>query len=116
CDCSSLTQMAYKAAGISLLRTTTQQYFGDGERYLTIPALTYPTLTNADLAQLAPGDLLYFDGGGPGGDPSHVGMYLGGDQMIHAPRTGKNVEIVSVFNGYHDKIYKGALRPWQPVK
>ncbi|WP_051063664.1 C40 family peptidase [Nocardiopsis halophila] len=113
CDCSSLAQIAYQQAGISLNRTTTAQYFGQADQFRTFPG-TKP-LTNGQLARLMPGDLLYFDTGGAGGDPSHMGIYLGGTRMLHAPRTGKDVEIIELFDGYYDVRYRGALRPWEPA-
>jgi cell wall-associated NlpC family hydrolase len=42
--------------------------------------------------QLQPGDLVFYNS-----PISHVGLYIGGGQMIHAPRTGKNVEIQSIY-------------------
>ena len=53
--------------------------------------------------QLAPGDLLLMDGLG------HVGLYLGGDQFIHAPKTGDVVKISSLSERMGD--YQGAVRP-----
>ena len=55
------------------------------------------------LNQLAPGDLLLMDGLG------HVGLYLGGDQFIHAPKTGDVVKISSLSERMGD--YQGAVRP-----
>lgn len=75
-DCSGLTQAAWKAAGVSLPRTTYTQ-INAGAR---IPR-----------SQLAPGDLVFFYSG-----ISHVGLYIGGGQMIHAPRPGAPVRIAPV--------------------
>lgn len=88
-DCSGLTMRAWGAAGVSLPRTTYAQA-GVGQA------------VSRDALQ--PGDLLFFSGQG------HMGMYVGGNQMIHAPRTGKNVEVVSL-SGYWDGQYEFARRP-----
>jgi cell wall-associated NlpC family hydrolase len=74
CDCSSLTQQAYRAAGIPLTRTT----------YTQIAEGT-PVATPGDLR---PGDLVFL--------PGHVGMYLGDGLMINAPHTGDVVRIAQL--------------------
>jgi cell wall-associated NlpC family hydrolase len=76
-DCSGLVQAAYKAAGIALPRVAQDQY----------DATTH--LTPGD--PLVPGDLVFF-GGGPG-DISHVGIYVGGGEMVDAPHTGADVRV-----------------------
>ncbi|WP_395362745.1 NlpC/P60 family protein [Streptomyces sp. YH02] len=75
-DCSGLTQAAWRAAGISLPRTTYTQ-INAGRR--------------VSRSQLAPGDLIFFYSG-----ISHVGLYIGGGQMIHAPRPGAPVRIAPI--------------------
>lgn len=75
-DCSGLTQAAWAAAGVSIPRTTYQQIdFG----------------TRVSASQLQPGDLVFFYSG-----VSHVGMYIGGGQMIHAPHTGTVVKVAPI--------------------
>ncbi|WP_261993106.1 C40 family peptidase, partial [Streptomyces sp. adm13(2018)] len=75
-DCSGLTQAAWRAAGVSLPRTTYTQ-INAGRR--------------VSRSQLAPGDLVFFYSG-----ISHVGLYIGGGQMIHAPRPGAPVRIAPI--------------------
>ncbi|MFF2720592.1 NlpC/P60 family protein [Streptomyces sp. NPDC058011] len=75
-DCSGLTQAAWQAAGVSLPRTTYTQ-INAGRR--------------VSRSELAPGDLVFFYSG-----ISHVGLYIGGGQMIHAPRPGAPVRIAPV--------------------
>ncbi|MFE6776163.1 NlpC/P60 family protein [Streptomyces sp. NPDC057702] len=70
-DCSGLTQWAWRQAGISLPRTS-QGQAGAGRR---VP-----------LSQAQPGDLVVYRD-----DASHVGMYVGGGQVIHAPHPGAQV-------------------------
>ncbi|MCT4355718.1 NlpC/P60 family protein [Streptomyces sp. Je 1-79] len=86
-DCSGLTQAAWKAAGVDLPRTTWDQV-EVGTRVAT--------------ADLLPGDLVFFYD-----DISHVGLYIGGGKMIHAPKPGANVREESI---YYMPIY-GSIRP-----
>ena len=83
CDCSSLMQQAYRAAGISIPRTTGEQ----------VHAGT-PVPSPADLH---PGDLILIPGsGGSLADPGHVGMYLGSGLVVEAPKTGDSVKVIKV--------------------
>lgn len=77
-DCSGFTQYVYKHFGISIGRTTYDQ-INDG--------------VGVSREQLQPGDLVFF---GKGGNPTHMGMYVGNGAMIHAPRTGDVVKISPV--------------------
>ncbi|MEU3461521.1 C40 family peptidase [Streptomyces sp. NPDC006733] len=86
-DCSGLTQAAWKAAGIDLPRTTWDQV-KSGDRVST--------------SELRPGDLIFFYD-----DISHVGLYIGDGNMIHAPHTGTVVKIAPITQM---PIY-GASRP-----
>ncbi|WP_055586038.1 C40 family peptidase [Peterkaempfera griseoplana] len=74
-DCSGLTQWAYAQAGVSLPRIASAQG-GVGVR---VPSL----------AQAQPGDLIIYYGG------AHVGMYIGNGMVVHAPKPGRVVEVVS---------------------
>lgn len=76
CDCSSLMQQSYKAAGITLSRTTYTQV-KEGK----------PVSVNA----LQPGDLVFTEG--TAAAPEHVGMYIGSGLIINAPHTGAVVDI-----------------------
>jgi cell wall-associated NlpC family hydrolase len=73
-DCSGLTGASWRAAGVSLPRTVKQQY--DAGRKVA-------------RSDLQPGDIIYWYN-----DNQHNGMYVGNGKAIHAPRTGKNIEIV----------------------
>ncbi|KQS66973.1 C40 family peptidase [Modestobacter sp. Leaf380] len=86
-DCSGLTQYAYAAAGVSLPHSSrTQSGMG-------------PAVSRGDLQ---PGDLVFFYS-----PVSHVGMYIGNGQMVHASVSGRPVAVTSV-----DKPgYAGARRP-----
>jgi len=87
-DCSGLTQYAYFAgAGLTLDRTADAQIWDP--RGTVVPR---------DLAQMQAGDLIGFseNGSGAPGSFGHIGIYLGSGKMLHAPRTGKNVEIIDL--------------------
>lgn len=75
-DCSGLTQAAWRAAGVSLPRTTYTQ-INAGQR---VPR-----------SQLAPGDLVFFYS-----SISHVGLYIGNGQMIHAPNPSAPVRVAPI--------------------
>ncbi|MGW0791665.1 NlpC/P60 family protein [Streptomyces sp. NPDC002911] len=75
-DCSGLTQAAWRDAGVSLPRTTYTQ-INTGRR--------------VSRSELAPGDLVFFYPG-----VTHVGLYIGGGRMIHAPRPGAPVRIAPI--------------------
>ncbi|WP_399094169.1 C40 family peptidase [Streptomyces sp. BBFR2] len=79
CDCSSLMQQAYKAAGVSLTRTTYTQ-------------VKEGTSVSADA--LEPGDLLFTEG--TAAVPEHVGMFIGRGLIVNAPHTGDVVRIATL--------------------
>lgn len=87
-DCSGLTMRAFQAAGVSLPHSSRAQYsYGKA-------------IARRDLQ---PGDLVFF------GKPiSHVAIYVGGDRMLHAPRSGSRVKIATFDLG--KKPYIGARR------
>ncbi len=78
-DCSGLTQWAWRQAGVSLPRTAAAQY---------------DAIPHVPLSDLQPGDLLFWGYGGI----SHVGMYVGGGDIINAPETGELVRIEPIWN------------------
>ncbi|MFD8571340.1 NlpC/P60 family protein [Streptomyces sp. NPDC059639] len=75
-DCSGLTQAAYRAAGVSIPRTTYAQ-INAGQR--------------VSRSELQPGDLVFFYSG-----ISHVGLYIGNGEMIHAPNPSAPVRIAPI--------------------
>jgi peptidoglycan DL-endopeptidase CwlO len=85
-DCSGLTMYVYGQLGVSLPHNAAAQY------------AMLPHVSESDLE---PGDLVFFDGLG------HVGIYIGGGEMIHAPHTGTVVQISSLSGG---GSYYGAAR------
>ncbi|WP_179382061.1 C40 family peptidase [Streptomyces sp. SA15] len=89
-DCSSLTQAAWKAAGVALPRTALAQA-GSG--------------TAVSLGDMRPGDLVFFYD-----DISHVGLHLGNGMMIHAPGPGAYIREESILYAGESAI-RGAVRP-----
>ncbi len=88
-DCSGLTMRAFQTAGVSLPHSSRAQ-FNYGK--------------SVKRSNLAPGDLVFF-----GRPISHVGIYLGGGKMVHAPRSGSRVKVASASN-LGRKPFVGARR------
>ena len=88
-DCSGLTMYVFAQIGVSLPHYAAAQY-----------QLGRPVAKS----ELAPGDLVFFRGLG------HMGMYIGGGNFIHAPRTGDVVKISSLSEPYRVANWVGARR------
>jgi NlpC/P60 family len=83
CDCSSLVQQAYNAAGVELPRTAAEQ-----------SRIGAPV---AEPSQLRPGDLLFVPGAdGTPTEPGHVGLYLGDQLVLDAPQEGAVVHVSEI--------------------
>ncbi len=67
-----------------------------GQQYAATAGRTVVT-GDPDLARLQPGDLLFW--GGSASSIHHVALYIGGGQMVHAPRTGSTVHVRDVYDG-----------------
>lgn len=94
-DCSGLTLHAWSKAGVKLGHYTGTQ-FRQGRR---VP-----------LADRRPGDLLFFGGGT--GAPTHVGLFVRGSLMVHAPKTGDVVRKANFLKpGYFRTSFRGVVRP-----
>jgi cell wall-associated NlpC family hydrolase len=87
-DCSGLTAWAWGHAGHSLPHSAAAQY---------------NVTTHVPVSALQPGDLVFF-----GSPPYHVGIYVGGGQMINALHSGTNVEYDSIY-GVGDLIGGGRV-------
>jgi cell wall-associated NlpC family hydrolase len=87
-DCSGFIMYVYGQVGVSLPHNAAMQYqYG----------------SPVSRSQLAPGDLVFFNGLG------HAGIYIGGNQFIHSPHTGDVVKI-SGLTGWYSDTYYGARR------
>ncbi|ENS5971185.1 TPA: C40 family peptidase [Neisseria gonorrhoeae] len=94
-DCSGFMQHIFKRAmGINLPRTSAEQ-----------ARMGAPVARS----ELQPGDMVFFRTLG-GSRISHVGLYIGNNRFIHAPRTGKNIEITSLSHKYWSGKYAFARR------
>jgi cell wall-associated NlpC family hydrolase len=89
-DCSGLTMWAWAHGGVSLPHSAAAQY---------------SATRRVSRSDLKAGDLLFFYSGA-----SHVAMYVGGNQMIMALKTGTNVQLATI-SSYWWGVYVGAGRP-----
>jgi len=88
-DCSGLVRWAYGRVGVDLPHSSYALY-SEGRR--------------VSASRMEPGDLLFFEGLG------HVGLYLGRGRMVHAPQSGRDVEVVRLGgSGYGGRLI-GARR------
>jgi peptidoglycan DL-endopeptidase CwlO len=87
-DCSGLVVYVFAQIGVSLPHSSYAMY-----------AMGTPV----SMSQLQPGDLVFFTGA------SHMGIYIGGGQFIHAPHTGDVVKISSM-TGYYSANFVGGRR------
>jgi len=97
-DCSGLVMMAYRAAGISIARTSETQW---------------ATETRIPASHVQPGDLVFFAGAdGTVTNPGHVGLVIGGGKMIEAYATGFPIRVAS----YANRGAIGFTEPWAGAK
>jgi cell wall-associated NlpC family hydrolase len=88
-DCSGLVYWAYKHVGMELPHNSYALY-GSGRR--------------VSRSRLQPGDVLFFSGLG------HVGLYVGSGRMVHAPYSGRLVEIVRLRSSHYGRRLVGVRR------
>ncbi len=91
-DCSGLAMAVYRLNGLKLPRTSREQY---------------KTGIWVSREKLSKGDLVFFKTNSSS-NISHVGIYIGRDVFIHAPRTGTTVRTSSLSSQYYKKRYAGA--------
>lgn len=89
-DCSGFTSYVYARFGTPMAHSTYAQY------------AAYRHVARKNLRA---GDLVFFSGVG------HVGIYIGHGRFVHAPRTGKNVEVQRLSVSWYRQSYVGAVRP-----
>jgi cell wall-associated NlpC family hydrolase len=90
-DCSGYVQHVFAMMGISIPRTADAQYYSG----------------SAPIGGMRPGDLVFFQTYEPG--PSHVGIYLGNGQFVHAS-SSHGVMVSSLSDSYWSARYIGAKR------
>lgn len=86
-DCSGLTSQAWLAAGVAIPRTSQEQW---------------RLLTRVPVDSMRPGDLIIYHA-----DASHVALYIGAGEMIHAPRPGRTVTVAPAGS----MVILGVVRP-----
>lgn len=95
-DCSGFVRAVYNLCGISIPRTSREQYkSGDA-------------ITKVDLQD---GDLVFF--GAAEDKINHVGIYVGGGKFVHAPRRGEEIRVTAIDEAYFEKRFIGARRYFQ---
>ncbi|TPW21013.1 MAG: NLP/P60 protein [Elusimicrobia bacterium] len=95
-DCSGLAWWAHRQAGLDIPPSSETQ-FAAGRQVAR--------------GELKPGDLVFFSTERRG--PSHVGVALGSDRFVHAPKKGRPVSVTSLSETYWKTRYLGARRFWQ---
>ncbi|MBQ1351209.1 MAG: C40 family peptidase [Oscillospiraceae bacterium] len=95
-DCSGFTQYVMKQCGYTIRRTASTQFKNNG--------------TAVTRANLKPGDLVFFRAKGSAYAATHVGIYIGDGQFIHASTTGSTVRINSLDSKYYASIFVGGRR------
>jgi peptidoglycan DL-endopeptidase CwlO len=89
-DCSGLAVAAWGSAGVTLPRTTYDQW---------------AQLPHISLSALEPGDMILYDGEG------HVAIYVGGGMIVDAPHSGADVEEIPMSEDWYAQNEDGAVRP-----
>ena len=96
-DCSGFVRFVFQnAADISLPRVSSDQ------------ATYKPRISSMNMKK---GDLVFFETTGRG-QISHVGIYMGDSQFIHASSGGKRVMVSSLDGGYYNKAFRWAINPF----
>jgi cell wall-associated NlpC family hydrolase len=94
-DCSGLVHFVYRESGVLLPRTA------EAQQGVLVPVERHA---------LAPGDLVFFRLPEP-----HVGIYAGGDEFIHAPGSGRGVEVARLREPWFQLAFAGAGRVAAPA-
>jgi cell wall-associated NlpC family hydrolase len=92
-DCSGLVHYSYRQAGKSIPRTTAGQW---------------AALAPVNSRDMRTGDLLFFS---IDGQMSHVGLYLGDGRFVHAPSSGRTVEVERLDSAFYRSAFLRAGRP-----
>ena len=92
-DCSGLVQFSYGQVGKTVPRTTGQLWAASS------------TVKRTDLRA---GDLLFFS---IKGKMSHVGLYVGGEDFVHAPSSGRTVTVAKITSPFYSSALIRAGRP-----
>jgi|GEM_PF-2416697 len=94
-DCSGLMQYVFRSLGVSIPRVAADQFRAG---------------SSVSRNNLQPGDAVFFSNTGSRSGITHVGMYIGNGQFLHAPKTGDVVKIANLDESYWKSHYAGARR------
>lgn len=94
-DCSGLVLFIHEQLGLSVPRTAAEQH---------------KAAQAVARGELQPGDLLFFRTRGSG--ISHVGVYIGENRFVHAPQSGRLIELRSIDDTYYGRHLVAAGRLW----
>lgn len=94
-DCSGFVYYVFHNFGYNVTRTASSQYASDG--------------VSISKAELQPGDLVFFSSNG-GYSVTHVGIYIGNNQFVHASTPRAGLIISSLDSDYYLKVWHGAKR------
>jgi nitrogen regulatory protein PII-like uncharacterized protein len=92
-DCSGFTKAVYNLCGITIPRTSREQYKAGNP---------------VSKAELRDGDLVFF--GASESSITHVGIYVGNGKFVHAPKRGEDIKTASVDESYFEHRFVGARR------
>jgi len=92
-DCSGLVYYVYKQFGVTLNRVAADQMANGAA---------------VSVAEMRPGDIVGFHN--KSGYVNHIGIYVGGGMMIHAPQSGETVRLESVVTGNYSRRISGVRR------
>ena len=95
-DCSGFVQYVMRACGYTVGRGSDAQYFEGSGTYVSKD-------------ELIPGDMVFFEGTYATTGTSHVGIYIGDGNFIHASSNG-GVKITDLYSSYYVEHYYGARR------
>lgn len=95
-DCSGLVNWAHYQAGVNIGSNTTKSLCGVG--------------TQVSRGAMQAGDIILFSSNGSYSGVHHVGIYIGGNRMVHAPSSGKPVQVATLSNGYWQREFYQARR------
>ncbi|WP_129629229.1 SH3 domain-containing protein [Candidatus Oscillochloris fontis] len=100
-DCSGLTSYVYRQFGVGLPHSAAAQF-----------STRYGAMIG-NMGSLAPGDLMFFASTGGRRGISHVAIYIGGGQMLHAMTPSYGVQVSGIWNSYWQSHFVGAIRPYR---
>ncbi len=97
-DCSGLVYYAFKQHGVTLPTSSATQSRYEGGVMVS------------SISQLQPGDIIFFNTGNSRVSINHCGIYIGGDQFVHASSSAARVQVNSFTNNFYVNAFRWAIR------